>query len=537
MLATHNWIAPTLNHVPYYDKPPGLYWMIAGMFLLFSPSEWAARFPAAAMGALTVVATLVFSWRRVGPAGALTAAAILCTTVFFVMVSRSVRMDVPLTFALTTALFYGYAVWEQPSKRTRTGTTPPPAASSTCARDVTPSPEPRRSPWPIYTAVGLGALVKGPVALVLPILVFAALTVTTGTYSRLRRFWLDRRTWLAIALGASWYVAAALYAPDQLWAFLWRHNLGRFVAADSGHPQPWWFFLWVLPAAFLPWALFLPGALRQAIRRARRGRPLDMFLLSWIVVVVGFFSLSRCKLATYMLPAFPPLAIIVGRFLSHASRAPQLLRLKVFRAPALLWTAAMLFVSLGIVVAGTAEFPTYARAASSGAVLAILPLAGSFLMRRGRWHALPTLIVLSTLAGQLWMYRAASGAASEFGSLKEPAILARDLPSASLYSFRTHAYSFTFYDGRSVKRIRSPEAAVQALGSTQPVMLITKQKQLDEIQHDLTGETYVWWQSISGRVLVSNAPPPAAAAVRTLHPTAMNERVTSSSTERRPASR
>jgi hypothetical protein len=134
------------------------------------------------------------------------------------------------------------------------------------------------------------------------------------------------------------------------------------------------------------------------------------------------------------------------------------------------------------------------------------------------------------------MYRAASGAASEFGSLKEPAILARDLPSASLYCFRTHAYSFTFYDGRPVKRVRSPGAAAQALGSTQPVMLITKQKQLDKIQHDLTGEAYVWWQSISGRVMVSNTPPPKA-AVRTLHPTAMNERVLSSSTERLPASR
>src|SRR6185436_14814535 len=92
---------------------------------------------------------------------------------------------------------------------------------------------------------------------------------------------------------------------------------------------------------------------------ARRGEHLTTFLLMWCVVPFVFFSVSRAKLATYLLPIFPALALLIAAHLDRAAAATGAAT-AALRIPALIWTAGMLAVALGAPIAVAFAYPGYA---------------------------------------------------------------------------------------------------------------------------------------------------------------------------------
>jgi 4-amino-4-deoxy-L-arabinose transferase-like glycosyltransferase len=502
MLLTHNWIVPTLDFAHYYDKPPGFFWVVAGCFRVFGVSEWAARLPAALSAALTIAATVAFAWRRLGPRAAVGAGMILATAGEFVVLGRSVRMDMLLTVVVTGTLYYAYLVWTDEGGAPGTAT--------------------HRAPtWPLYVLPAIGLLVKGPIAIILPVLVLGTFTALTGEYRRLRRFRPGPGLVVALALAGSWYVIAAVRAPEYLWSFLWRQNVDRFLegASGMGHSEPFWFYFWVLPLTFLPWTLFLPGAFRRAMKQARHGHDLDVFLLSWSAVVFVFFTISRAKLATYMLPLFPPLALLIAAYLRDVIAAPAPVRARALMLPTILWALGLAVLTVAIAIGVAVTYPSFAWRAASALTLLIFPLGVLALARSQRWQLAPGLIAVAALASQMLFYRAAVPIVNEFSSLRAAAEVARALPDdARILAFKTRGHSFTFYDGRRLTRVRSPESVAAALEGDAPVGLLTKAKYLDRIQAHLSEPACVWWQGISGRVFLANRPFPDTARHAALLP-------------------
>src|SRR5262249_27660980 len=116
-----------------------------------------------------------------------------------------------------------------------------------------------------------------------------------------------------------WYVAICLRRPAFASYFLWEHNVVRFLAPFD-HLRPIWFYGPILLAGLLPATLlaipFVRFLLSGEAPAARRRCPeLGFTLLAggWCVL---FFSLSGCKLPTYILPAFPPLALALGSYVA-----------------------------------------------------------------------------------------------------------------------------------------------------------------------------------------------------------------------------
>lgn len=492
MLLTHDWIVPTLDFAHYYDKPPGFYWLVAGCFRLFGVSEWAARLPAALAAVLTIAVTVAFGWRRVGAGAALAAGAILATAGEFVVLGRSVRMDMLLALAVTGTLLHAYALWTDDDGIAGERSRP-------------------TSTWPIYVLPAVGMLVKGPVAVILPLLVLGTFAALTGEYGRVRRLRPGAGLAVALAIAASWYVIAAVRAPEYLWSFLWRQNVGRYLegASGTGHSEPFWFYFWVLPITFLPWTLFLPGAFRRSVHRARHGHDLDVFLLAWVVVVFVFFTLSRAKLATYLLPLFPALALMVAAYLRDIVVAPAAMRARALAIPTVVWSVALIGLPSAIAIGVAVKYPAFGWRASTALTLLVFPFAGLLLARRRRWEAIPALIAVAALASQILFYRAGAPIVNEFSSLHAAADVARALPEdARILAFKTRGHSFTFYAGRRLTRVRSPEHVAAALQGEAPIGLLTKAKYLDRIQAHLTEPVCVWWQGVSGRVFLANRPFP-----------------------------
>jgi hypothetical protein len=168
-----------------------------------------------------------------------------------------------------------------------------------------------------YLALALGVLIKGPVVLVL------AAAIWTAWCCLQKRPWLSswlrpRGVVLLVAVSLPWFVLVTLKYPDFLRFFILEQHLGRYLTKAIHHHQSFYFYLPILLGFMTPWFLLLPWALG----RERPDRNPDrLFLVIWAGVVLLFFSLSRGKLAPYILPALPPLALLLGQSLGDQARS------------------------------------------------------------------------------------------------------------------------------------------------------------------------------------------------------------------------
>ena len=172
--------------------------------------------------------------------------------------------------------------------------------------------------------MGLAILAKGPVGFLVPLLAFVFASIAAGEARRLRTWhWLWALP-LALVPPAIWLWTVTQSSPPEgyLDELLFKQNVGR-AAGVYGHKNPFYFFLLTYPGELLPWSLFLPAAflaLRraggEAWRNARR-------LVAWIVTVIVFFSLSPSKRDLYILLAFPAGAILLALGWEHLARMPK----------------------------------------------------------------------------------------------------------------------------------------------------------------------------------------------------------------------
>jgi 4-amino-4-deoxy-L-arabinose transferase-like glycosyltransferase len=173
--------------------------------------------------------------------------------------------------------------------------------------------------WLYFALAGLATLAKGPVGFLPPLLSIVVFLLLSGRRDVLRQMRIGRGCILWAAIVAAWLLAAAATAG---WGYLnelvLRQNFARFFTPESrgissGHLRPWYHYLQTLAVDFLPWSVFLPAACWVAWREgAWRREPGLRFAASWVIVTVGFLSLSPAKRSVYLLPIFPALALLVA---------------------------------------------------------------------------------------------------------------------------------------------------------------------------------------------------------------------------------
>jgi 4-amino-4-deoxy-L-arabinose transferase-like glycosyltransferase len=169
-------------------------------------------------------------------------------------------------------------------------------------------------------AAGLATLAKGPLGLLLPILVVGGYVVATREWRWLREIFAPLSIAAFVVVSAPWYVAIL---RDQgrhfLEVFVLDHNVQRFTSTVHNHPGPFWYYLPVLLAGLFPWSgLAVPAFFRLAPRASRS----DLFVLLWLGLPLAFFSLAGSKLPGYILPCVPPLAILMGRAADRLMTGP-----------------------------------------------------------------------------------------------------------------------------------------------------------------------------------------------------------------------
>jgi 4-amino-4-deoxy-L-arabinose transferase-like glycosyltransferase len=321
MAESGDWLIPSVNGLPRYDKPPLVYWLMGLLYALPGQPQWdplgtwAARLPSA-LATLLVMLTLadtLLRWPqpvdRTGAAGrtgavtALTAALAFALSPLVLLWGRIAVSDALFSALVAISLLLAW-------RRYAAGASAVGAAG--------------RGWWHCWLVLALAVLAKGPVAVLLlglSLLLFGWLQADLPALARRLR----PRSGLALTavLALPWYGLALAREGAPFWnSFFGYHNLQRFTSVVNRHSQPCWYFLVVLLVASLPASPLLLFGLARAIGRLRLSlRPalprsatasLGRFAACWLLAVLLFFTLAATKLPSYWLPATPAAGLLIA---------------------------------------------------------------------------------------------------------------------------------------------------------------------------------------------------------------------------------
>lgn len=316
MLKSGDWVTARLDGVPYLEKAPLIYWMMAGCFRLLGVADWVARLPVALAAIALACLTAAFGMWAFGRRAGLYAGICISTCVGLFLFTRILIPDVILTGAIALAMWSFLRALEED--------------------------EPHPGWWAAVLAASLavGLLLKSLIGMVFP--------VGTGlVYLALTRQLFVRRTWtrlkplsgilIALAIAAPWHILATLRNPPYFvftmrsapgeyhgffWFYFFNEQLLRFL--NMRYPRDYdtvprlyfWGFhlLWLFP-----WSVYFPALAKLSFRPADRAGRVRLFALCWIGVVMVFFTFSTTQ-EYYSMPIYPALALLLGCALAAEER-------------------------------------------------------------------------------------------------------------------------------------------------------------------------------------------------------------------------
>jgi 4-amino-4-deoxy-L-arabinose transferase-like glycosyltransferase len=294
MLERCDFITPLLDYVKYFEKPPLHYWLNAIFMSIFGRNEFAARFAGALMGLLAVILTYHVGRRLFGRREGLWAALILGTCTGFLAQARLNITDMTLTCTLSASLAFFIVAAREGERRKG------------------------RYYYASYACAALAVLAKGLIGIVFPGAIIFLYLLLSRRWRLLREMRLATGIALFLAVAAPWFVLVSLRNPEFARFFFIHEHFERYLTKVHGRYQPFWFFAPVLAGTMLPWSMFVPAALRGSWRE-RQGAEggSRLYLATWAVFIFLFFSKSDSKLVPYILPVFPPLALLMGDALAR----------------------------------------------------------------------------------------------------------------------------------------------------------------------------------------------------------------------------
>lgn len=308
MLESGDWVTARLNGVPYLEKSPLVYWMMAISFAVFGVHDWAARLPIALCIVALCWVTYRFGRWAFGSLAGFYAGLSLSTCIGLWLFTRILIPDVILTLTVTLALWAMLRALEGEKHWAHV----------------------------MAASIGVGLLLKGLIAALFPVaagVIFLALT--KSDWRKLKPF---SGTAIILVIAAPWHVLATLRNPPYLdftmhsgpgeyrgffWFYFFNEHILRFL--NLRHPRDYntvprylfWLFhlLW-----FFPWSGFLPDLFKLKYRGAERPERTRLLALCWLGFILIFFTFSTTQ-EYYSMPAYPAFALLLGCAMAAGARS------------------------------------------------------------------------------------------------------------------------------------------------------------------------------------------------------------------------
>jgi 4-amino-4-deoxy-L-arabinose transferase-like glycosyltransferase len=295
MVVTGDYITPHLNGIKYFEKPPLFYWLQAISIKVYGANELAVSVVNALM-ALGCCLFIYFTGRKLyGSLSGALASFIFATSSLVFALTRVVTLDMTLTFFLAGSLCYFLLVTQESGGKRSLYL------------------------WLMYVFAALAVMTKGLVGIVFPGIIILVWTIVFNQWRDIKTYRIISGIFIFLLITLPWHILVQIKNPEFFHFYFFEQHFLRYLTDYAGRTQPWWF----LPALFLgglyPWVVFLPQAIIHHIPKKfsqwQQSKP-AIFLLIWIVVIYVFYTFSNSKLIPYILPMFPPIAVLLGNYLA-----------------------------------------------------------------------------------------------------------------------------------------------------------------------------------------------------------------------------
>jgi len=469
MVEGGDWLTPHFNYEDRWQKPILYYWTTAAAFVLGGPNEFTARASAALSGIGLVLVTWA-SARRLTQRddAAWIAGAIVATCYGCFAMARSALPDLPLAFFITATI-----------------------AAALRAADARESTQ---GQWWMLAGLGagLGFLTKGPLGVIVPVIVLGPIWWRERRTVRIRAAHLAVAAGVFAVSGLPWYIAmAATHGPAYLDSFFVGDNLERFTTTRFNGPRAIWFYVPIVIGGVLPWTAFLlvlpAAAVRDLVRGRRRLSDVEWRLLLWTLAPLLLFTASIGKQPRYILPVLPPLAIMVGMALAHRASDPtahaqgpqRALSIATFATSAMFITMAVLLYRARVLF--LSAYPPITAAglvalAAAGVALAAVAAARA-------WTRVPALMAASAAVLLLTLqFGALAGIRPE--AVEDMAAMIRQnrLQGERVAEYEVFVRNVGFYTGFRHVQVLDDAGAVAFLDSPDRVFLIVSRRDLERLQ-------------------------------------------------------
>lgn len=297
MVVTGDYVTPRLNTIKYFEKPALFYWVQAGAIRLFGLSEWAVRLPTLLLGLIGCLATYATTRMLFDRRSGWFASMVLSTSILYFVMAHTITLDMTISVFITLCLSAFIVAVDMPLGLRRNILL-----------------------WSAYAFAALAMLTKGLVGILLPATVIGSWILLCNQWQVLTRIQLFSGLFIFAAIAAPWHILVQHANAEFFHFYFIEQQFLRYLTLYAKRYQPDWFFIPILMLGFFPWIAFLFQALRHhwpASWQNRLEQKKPIFLMLWAGIIFIFFSLSKSKLIPYILPVFPPLAMLVGHYISN----------------------------------------------------------------------------------------------------------------------------------------------------------------------------------------------------------------------------
>jgi 4-amino-4-deoxy-L-arabinose transferase-like glycosyltransferase len=445
MMRSHDFVVPTFEGEPRLVKPPLLHWIQSSLFRIFGPSELVARLPAAVSAFFSLLLVAWIGWRRFGDEGAAWAATFFATMPLVVATGRIGTLDALLSVHVLAVIALDLT---QPD---RTG-----LQKSTV----------------MGALLGLAFLVKGPVGVVLPLVMMLAGRTACGrdVLPSLRTIVTAALAWSVVVL--PWGLVFIQRVGGEAAAGTVRTEALARYFAGTAHVEPWWFYGKVLLVVFLPWGIPLVAGIVRGLARWREpDSPTGPYAAAAFTAGLVFFSLGKGKLANYLVPLAPLAALVIAFELGQELVNPTKRRL----APGLV-AATLVAVAVILGAGGVLRLEGLARAGviAGSVVYGLGALVALYAITESR----PRLVYgAGAAASLLFLLLLIVAVPPIIGATRSARPLIEAVPqlasSRPLVLVDRHLPSLTYYLDRVPEKIHGRELALRLDRGDAPLVVIT----------------------------------------------------------------
>jgi 4-amino-4-deoxy-L-arabinose transferase-like glycosyltransferase len=308
MIASGDWVTAHMDGVPYLDKAPAIYWLIASSYKVFGVHDWAARIPVALSAIALCLLTAAFGVWAFGRRAGFYAGLVMATCTGLFLFTRILIPDALLTLTIGLSLWALLRALDEEERR------------------------PRLWAAVLAASLGVGLLVKSVIGAAFPIAAGLIYLFVTGqlfsgrTWKRLHPF---SGALIALAIAAPWHILATLRnppyfawvfhsGPGEYHGFLWHYFINeqvlrflnrRYPRDYSTVPRLWF---WLLHLVWLfPWSVYFPAVAKLSFKPVDRAGRTRLLALCWVGFVLVFFTFSTTQ-EYYSMPCYPALALLLG---------------------------------------------------------------------------------------------------------------------------------------------------------------------------------------------------------------------------------